>query len=102
MINTGYDPYSNGRWYRVFIESNGTAYNITETDLDVTVAGTILKMPENFHVMDVKYDMNTISTGSAQSQTLQIYSASDGHQGINLPKVASFDYGYIYIFGHFN
>lgn len=99
--NKMYDPYAKGRWYKIFLESDGSKFTITQSDLEgVSVAGTILKTVEHFHILDAIFDVNTVATGSAQAQTVQLYSAADGIQGINLPKVASFDYATIYIFGY--
>lgn len=39
-LQKSYDPFANGRWYRVFLESDGTNIKITESDLPLTVGGS--------------------------------------------------------------
>lgn len=31
-LQKSYDPFANGRWYRIFLESNGTTITLTEKD----------------------------------------------------------------------
>lgn len=95
-------PYQwRGRWYRAFVESDGNAYTLTTTDLEgTTVNGNYLEAPENFHVVDVKYDVNSVSGGT--SNTLggtRIFTT--GNQGAALPGKDSFDFCTVYIFGYF-
>ena len=97
-----YNPYSKGRWYRFFVESNGSAINITEKDLEVQNSSSYLQMPEDFHVIDAKYDVHTVAGGTVgnMQQVLRVY--NDGRQAISLPAVDHFDYAYIYVFGYFS
>lgn len=95
-----YNPYSRGRWYRAFIEADGTSYTLTSCDItDAVINGSRVKLPDGFHIVDIKYDIHsTIGTGGALAHATYIY--ADGTQAINLPGKDQFDYAYIYIFGY--
>lgn len=95
-------PYQwRGRWYRAFVESDGNAYTLMKTDLtDTVVNGNYLEAPENFHVVDVKYDVHSVSNGTSNTVGgLRIFTT--GKQGAPLPGKDSFDYCTVYIFGYF-
>ena len=96
-----YNPYSKGRWYRVFLESNGTAVTATEKDLDISFSGANIKMPANFVVVDAKYDIHTVAHDGAVTMAIDRISYADGSMGIGGPAAKAFDYGYVYIFGYF-
>lgn len=90
-----------GRWYKAFVESDGTDYTLTSCDLeDASVASGILKMPKDFHVVDAKFDIN-IDSSAAFTFTNTFKGYADGKQGITLPNVANFDYCTLYFFGYF-
>ena len=97
-----YNPYAIGRWYRIFIESDGTDRKITQTDIDaseIEISGDYLKMPFAFHVIDVKYDIMSSNGGAASALGgLKIY--NDGCQAIAIPKADVYDSAYIYVFGY--
>lgn len=95
-----YNPYAKGRWYRLFVESDGTAYTITESDLEVEISGQYVKMPENFHVLDTVYDIDAVTGGTAADMNKVIRIYNDGRQAISLPASALFDYTYVYVFGY--
>lgn len=91
-----------GRWYRAFLETDGNAYTLTKTDLTGTdLNGNYLEAPENFHVVDIKYDVHSVSGGTSNTVGgLRIF--TNGNQGVPLPGKDSFDYCTIYIFGYFD
>ena len=97
-----YNPYNKGRWYRFFIESDGSDITITEADLTVQHSTQYMQLPENFHVLDTVYDINTVSGGTAANMSFVLRTYADGRQGVILPAKDNFDYGYIYVFGYFN
>lgn len=100
-MTRGYDPYAKGRWYRFFIESDGSAITLTQSDLeDAVIASGRLKMPKGLHVVDAKYDIHTEAGGSNTFNHITYY-AADGAQGVAVPGATAFDYGYVYIFGYF-
>lgn len=97
-----YDPYkTNGRWYRVFLESNGTAIQITESDIDVTLNGNYLNMPKDFHVVDRKYDINSIEHSGTVTIVPDVAGFADGTQGVITPVAKAFDWAYVYVFGYY-
>lgn len=51
-----------GRWYHMFIESDGIDYTITTSDIpDVAVDdNTYVKLPEGYHIAEYIYDINSI------------------------------------------
>lgn len=96
-----YNPYVKGRWYRIFIESDGTDKKIIESDIEVTFSGNNIKMPEGFHVIDRTYDINCVEHDAATSIAMDVMSYADGTQGIVGPAAKVFDWAYIYVFGYF-
>lgn len=95
-------PYQwRGRWYRAFVESDGNSYTLTNTDLTGTdVNGNYLEAPEHFHVVDVKYDINSVSGGTSNTiGGTRIFTT--GKQGAALPGKDCFDFCTVYIFGYF-
>lgn len=98
---TGYNPYSKGRWYRFFIESDGVDVTLTESDLDgADIGSSRLKMPNKFHIVDAKYDFHS-EVGGSNTFNHTTYFSSDGAQGVSVPNANAFDYGYVHIFGYF-
>lgn len=93
-----YNPYSKGRWYRFFIESDGTDATLTTSDIiETIIAGNYLKLPVGYHIIDRIYDFNF--TG-ATSITDVIKSYSSGEESVPLPTASGYDYGYVYVFAH--
>lgn len=56
-------------------------------------------MPENFHIVDFKVDVNSIE-GTAHTFGLSGYFNSNGRQGITLPSTDNYDWCYMYVFGY--
>ena len=102
MFIKGYNPYSQGRWYRLFIESDGSDITLTESDLeDAAVSGTRIKLGEDFHALDVVADVHS-TAGTAGAVAGGIYIYADGQQAVNTPAKDQFDYATIYVFGYFD
>ena len=97
-----YNPFSRGRWYRFFIESDGSDIKITSADLEASNSNSYLQMPSDFHIMDCMYDVHTIEGGAATNMDLVLRTYADGKQAVALPPVGNFDYASIYIFGYFD
>lgn len=101
MAIKNYNPYSKGRWYRLFIESDGTTSKITESDItDAAISGTYIKFPSGFHVLDTIYDITTNTEGTASSVQNGVRIYNDGKQAIAIPAVDVYTSAYIYIFGY--
>ena len=98
----GYDPYGKaGRWYKFFIESDGSDITLTESDLeDATISGTRIKLGDDFHAIDVKEDIHSITGGTAGAVAGGIYIYADGQQAVNIPAKDQFDYATVYVFGY--
>lgn len=95
-------PYDKGRWYRAFIESNGNDCTVISSDLKgVGQSGQYLTLPQYFHTVDVKHDINCIEGGTANNVENSIRLYANGSQGVMLPQPTDFDWCYIYIFGYF-
>lgn len=95
-------PYEqNGDWYHLFIESDGNAYKITTTDIDgATISSSVLYTPLDFHIIDAKFDYDTIAA-TATSLNLAFKSDANGKQGIGLLNKANFTSVDVWIFGYF-
>lgn len=96
-----YNPYNKGRWYRIFMESDGTKQTIIEDDLGCTLHGNNIGAPDGFHIVDVKYDINCIAHDASVSMASDWIGYADGTEGISGPVPKTFDWAYIYIFGYF-
>lgn len=95
-----YNPFSKGRWHRFFIENDGGTHKLSESDLEgVAIASGHLNMPEDFHIVDFKVDVNS-TAGTAHTFGLSGYFNSNGRQGITLPSTDNYDWCYIYVFGY--
>lgn len=95
MYDKIYDPLNKGRWYRFFIESDGTNVTLTESDIeDATVTTTVLKIPADYKVKTFVYDVEI--TGGTATQ-LGLKTATIGWT-LTLPDKAAYDAGYVYIF----
>lgn len=91
-----------GRWYHFFVESTGTTAKLTTADItDTHITNTQLTMPDDFHIVDVKYDVNAITAASSKTHSHSLILTAEGKQGISLPNVANYDYANIYIFGYY-
>lgn len=90
-----YNPLIKGRWYRFFIESDGSNVVLTESDMkDATVTNTAIHIPNNYKVKDVVYD---IAVNGGASTSLYIKSLSSGWN-ISIPDKAGFTDGYVYVY----
>lgn len=96
------DPYIiTGRWYKIFIESTGSAIKITNSDIHVEASGNSLKFPEGFQIVDTLYDIHSIPHSGIAQITVDLRGFADGTQGIFMPEASAFDYADIYVFGHY-
>lgn len=95
------EPYDiQGRWYKVFLESTGSAHKITSTDIDgAYVSGNYLFLPEGWHLVDFKIDMNNVATAAA-NLSLNIRLNTGGVTGVTIPTPAQYDYMDVYIFAY--
>lgn len=93
-----YKPLDKGRYYRFFVESNGSAYSLTDADIEeATISSTYLMLPKGYKVLDTVYDV-TSTTATAANMSSVIRFGSDGAQGVALPPKANMTDAYIYIY----
>lgn len=93
---------SKGKWHRIFIESKNDDVIITAQDIDCILdSNGCLAFPEHFHVIDFKYDINSVASDADTIIPYRLKFEDDGTQAINLPLAKSFDYGYVYAFGYY-
>lgn len=93
---------NNGRYYTFFIESDGSAYTLTQADLaGATISSSVLVLPEEYQIVDAKVDVHSDGIATAVSSNVGCISIlASGKQGVSLPKVAAFDYMYVSVFAH--
>lgn len=96
-----YNPYAKGRWYRIFMESDGTTQTIVEDDLGVTLNGNNINAPKDFHIVDTMYDINCVAHTGTANMAIDLIGYADGTEGIAGPVPKAFDWAYIYVFGYF-
>lgn len=102
ILQNQYDPYSYGRWFKIFVESDGTASSITTSDISsAEISGTYIKMPAGFHVLDTIYDITAETGGTASSVQNGVKIYNDGKQAIAIPAVDVYTSATIYVFGYF-
>jgi len=100
-----YNPLSYGKWYKFFIESNGSAYTLTTKDIStaaITVTGE-LKLPADFIVCDVSVQPHYVSGGQGTVVPVGNVTVPDQTTGatlIPLPVVDDFDYLTVFVFGY--
>lgn len=96
------DPrYNKGRWYRIFVESDGTNYVLHENPITTEFSSNHLKLKKNFHVVNYDHDYTFTTTESAMpiDDGLQLY--ADGSIALNVAKAGTFSSAYLYVFGYF-
>lgn len=93
-------PFTKGRWYRFFVESDGTTVTLSEKDnLDASIESNKLILPKDFTVAAYFNELHTIEADEAN--VCRILYDTDGLTKVELPA-KNFDHGYIYIRGFFS
>lgn len=103
MRKKNFEPYKiPGRWVRFFIESTGSAYHLTNSDLDgCSISSTYLNLPAGKHAINVMIDPHLDGGTSTTATSYTIGSVrrnGNGTQSISLPGAALFDYAYVYAY----
>ena len=93
-----YNPMKNGRYYKFFIESDGSAYTLTTTDIEgASITSTYLMLPAGYKIVDVKYVVTSdVATAANMSHTLRF--GANGEQGVVLPNKANMTDAEVYIY----
>ena len=99
MLNL--DPYKiNGRWYKIFLESSGSAHKITTSDIkDAYVSGNYVMLPAGTHIVDFKMDIHNV-TSNAGNVGLNYHLLANGQLGVTIPTPAQYDYMDLYVFAY--
>lgn len=93
-------PFTRGRWYRFFVESDGTTATLTgKDDIDASIIDNNLVLPKGFTLATCFNELHTIEANEAN--VCRILYDTDGLTKVELP-IKNFDHGYIYIRGFFN
>lgn len=93
-------PFTKGRWYRFFVESDGTTVTLTDKDsIDASILENKLVLPKGFTVAACFNELHTIEANEAN--VCRIVYDTDGLTKVELPA-KNFDHGYIYIRGFFS
>lgn len=94
-----YNPYAKGRWYRFFVESDGSVKTLTESDIKGAVLeNNLIKLPVGNRILDVIFDINCIPSATGSMISNEVNLTAEGKQSITLPDASVFDYAYIYAF----
>lgn len=93
-------PFTKGRWYRFFVESDGTIVTLSEKDnLDASIENNKLILPKDFTVAACFNELHTIE--AEEANVCRLVYDTDGLTKVELPT-KNFDHGYIYIRGFFS
>lgn len=96
------DPrYNKGRWYRIFVESDGANYVLHENPIALEFSANHLKLKEKFHVVNYEHDYVFTTTENAVSIDDGLYLYADGSIALNVAKANTFSSAYLYVFGYF-
>lgn len=102
MFDARNPAFTRGRWYKVFVESDGTELKITTSDIDgVTVQGRAVGFPIGFHIIDVVCDYENLDTVANIDLTPYIRSANDKFNIWVAENFARYDAVNLYVFGYF-
>lgn len=92
--------FNKGRWYRFFVESNGSSVTLSEKDnIDASIVNNKLILPKDFTVAACFNELHCIE--AAEANVCRIVYDTDGLTKVELPA-KNFDHGYIYIRGFFS
>lgn len=95
------DPQHNrGKWYRIFIESDGTDYKVHDNPITGELSGNTLKFKKGFHV--VKHETDYIFRENSGASVIEsgLYLYADGTVYANLESASKFTSACIYVFGY--
>ena len=97
--------YNKGRWYKLFIESTGSAYKITTSDKGINsseMSGNHLMLPQDFIAVDYKFINDSSAISAAAGTKLEIYKYANGRHGVTLPAASDFKSLDVYVFGYYD
>lgn len=97
---TGYNPFAKGRWYKTFIESDGTARVTTSDFQNPSISSGALVCPMNLRIVDYIVDAHAIEPDSAKTWSKGIRTYAAGMQAVLLPDASTYDYADVYVFAY--
>lgn len=103
FLKTSETPFTKGRWYKIFCESDGTTQKITTKEIEeCTISNTNhLNFPHDLRIVDILCDFHNVEfdTGTANINNIW-YALPNGAKYILLPSSKSWDYGDVWVFGY--
>lgn len=95
------DPrYDRGRWYRIFLESDGTNYTVHKNKIANKFSGNHLKFKKDFHVLTIESDYTFTANSGASLVETGLYLYADGTVSVVLADASKFSSAFIYVFGY--
>lgn len=91
-----------GRWYKIFLESDGT--NITQTTSDIdgsVVSNTAITLPAGFTPVSYEIDAHIDITGAQSSISKKVTYTTSGKTTLAIMGPTVFDYANVYVYGYF-
>lgn len=102
-LQKSYDPYANGRWYRVFLESDGTKVTITDSDFEDSVisGNSVILTKKPFACNNLYFNPHIVTGGNTTFIPSISYRSgtSENNIAINYGNPSAFDYCEIFVFG---
>lgn len=93
-------PFTKGRWYNFFVESDGTTVTLSKKDnIDASIKNNKLILPKDFTVAACFNELHCIE--AKEANVCRIVYDTDGLTKVELPA-KNFDHGYVYIRGFFS
>ena len=100
-LQKSYNPFANGRWYRIFLESNGTNITLTEQDDNISILilnNTYLLFNKTVLSMIRKPNILNSSEKNVNIGLIIRTTASTKNFITQLLNPSMFDYEEIYVF----
>lgn len=96
-MKESYNPYEGGRWYKFFIESDGTTVTLTSSDIPGATAGANLTLPYGYAICQRHFEIHSEDV-AVEGPCDWLYIAADGKQFVTLPAASNYDYMTVYLF----
>lgn len=95
------DPrYDKGRWYRIFIESDGSSYKVHNNTITEKISENHLKFKKAFHVVTLEIDYTFTKNSGASVVESGLYLYADSTLAVNLVTPDKFTSACMYVFGY--
>lgn len=102
MFDARNPAFTQGRWYKIFVESTGTELKITTSDIDgVTVIGRGVVFPIGFNIIDAVCDYENINSDGGIDLTPYIRSSQKQFNVWIAENFSRYHAVNLYVFGYF-